>query len=58
MSSPEVVVDIPNREINRMVIVLAGRHRNGRLVAPKDNGHKHCSMGIQVSRNKVLFMGE
>ena len=55
MGSPEVVVDVPNRKIDRVVVVLTGCHRNGCFVAPKDDRDEECPMCVQVSRYEVLL---
>lgn len=48
MGTPDMITHIPNREIEGVIFVLAGRNRNGRFVAPKYNGDEYCSIGIGV----------
>jgi hypothetical protein len=54
VSSAEVVVDVPNREINGMVFLLTGCYGDSCFVAPKYYRNKKCAVHIRVNRNEVL----
>ena len=47
-------MNVPNREINGVIFMLAGCHRNGHFVTSKYDGHEKCSMCIWVERNYIL----
>lgn len=44
MRSPNSIVDKPIGHINWIEVVLAGRHRNGSLVAANNNGTIHATI--------------
>ena len=54
VSSPNVVVNISDREVDRVVFMLAGCDRGCRLIASKDYRDKHCAMRINVCSDEVL----
>jgi hypothetical protein len=58
VSSVNVITNVPNRKVNRVIFMLAGCDRNSCLVAPKYDGDEHCSMGVWVEGNNVLFIEE
>ena len=37
VGTSNVVVDVPNRKVDRVVFLLAGRNRHGRFVAAQDD---------------------
>lgn len=55
VSSPEVVANIPNRHVYRMMFMLAGCDGNGSFIAPKNYRYENSPMCIWVSRYEVLL---
>ena len=55
MSPSEVVLHIPNREIHRMVFLLARCYRNSSLVAPKYHRNEKSTVCIWVKRYEILL---
>ena len=55
MCSLDVIVDVPYREVDRMVFMLTGCNGNGRFITPKDNRDKNGSMCINIYRDEVLL---
>ena len=55
MRSPDVVADVCNREVDRVVFMLAGCDRGCCLVASKDDRDKHCTVCINVRSDEVLL---
>ena len=55
VSSSDVVTDVPNRKVDGMIFVLAGRHGNSGLVTPEYDRDKNCPMRVSVKGNDVLF---
>ena len=55
VGSPNVIMDIPNREVNWVVFMLASCNGNGRFVTSEYDGDEECSMGIDVNSNQVLY---
>ena len=55
--APDTVVDVPNREVNGVVNLLASCDRDSHLVRSKDNRDKHCPMCRGVCRNDILSTG-
>lgn len=54
MGSTSVVVDVPNREVDRMVFLLASGDRDSCLVTSKNDGDKEGSVCVRIIRNEVL----
>lgn len=54
MRSSNAIVDIPDREINRVILVLTGRNRDGRLVGAKNDRDKHRPMRCGVCCDYIL----
>jgi len=55
VGSPDAVVYIPNREVNGMILVVAGSNRSCCFVAPEYDRDKYCSVCVDISRNEVLL---
>jgi hypothetical protein len=53
--SPDVITDIPYREVDRVVFMLTGRNRDSRFITPKDDRDENSSMCIDIYRNELLF---
>ena len=56
MSSPDVILYVPNREVDWVVFVLARRDRGRRFVGSKDDGDEDCPVCVDINGNKVLFV--
>ena len=56
MGPSDVVPYVSDREVDRMVFVLAGCDRSCRFVGPEDSGDKYRPMRVGVSSDKVLFV--
>ena len=41
MGASDGVVRVPNRQVERVILYMASRHRDCGLIAPKDNGAVH-----------------
>ena len=54
MCSSNAVVDIPDREVNGVKIMLTSSDQDSRLVTTKDDGNKHGAMGCRVQCNSIL----
>lgn len=42
VSAPHSIVNVAEGHIEWIIFVLTGSHRHSGLVAPKDEGNKHC----------------
>ena len=56
MCSPNAVVDVPNREVNRVIDVLTSSDGDGRLVAAEDDGNEHGAVSCGVHRDSILLL--
>lgn len=56
MSSPDVILDIPNREVDWMIFMLASCDGNCCLVTSEYDGNEYCSMCVGIYSNEVLFV--
>ena len=56
VGSSDVITDIPDREVDGMIFMLASCYGNSRFVASKYDGNKHCSVCINVFSDEVLFV--
>ena len=54
MCSSNAIVDIPDREINRVILVLTGRNRDSRLVGAKNDRDEHRPMCCGVCCDYIL----
>lgn len=54
VSSPDVVTCIADREVDRVVFVLAGCNGNGCFVAPEYDRNEDGSMCIWIEGNNIL----
>jgi hypothetical protein len=52
--SPNAVMDIPNREINRVVFMLTSSDGNSCLIGAEDDGNEHRPMCCRIHRNDIL----
>jgi hypothetical protein len=50
-----VIANVSDREIDWVILVLAGSNRGGGLVTSKNNGDKHRPMCVGVHGNEVLL---
>lgn len=51
-----MVANVPNREVEGVILVLAGCNGNCCFVAPKYDGNEDRSVRVNVGRNEVLIM--
>jgi hypothetical protein len=52
--SSKTVVNVPNRDIDRVISLLASCDGDGRLVAAKNDGDKHGAVSCGVFCNNIL----
>lgn len=57
MRTSNVVLDIADREVDRMKVVLSGGNGNRRFVRPQDDRHEHGTVGRWVLSDDVLMEG-
>jgi hypothetical protein len=54
MSTANIVVNVPDRQVHRIVFVIACSDRNSSLITPQDDGDKHRSIGLFIFADNVL----
>ncbi|SRR6266702_1293623 len=54
MGTPHCIMNIAERNVERVIVVLASCDRDGGFVTSEDNWHKHCTMCPFIFGNCVL----
>jgi hypothetical protein len=56
VSSPDVVADISNGDIDGVIVVLASCNGGSCFVAPEYDRDEDCAMCVDINGNNVLFV--
>ena len=54
MCATNIIVDVTDREIKRIILVLAGRNADGRLVTAENDWTKRGAMSAWITGDFVL----
>ena len=57
VSTPHIVVHIPKRDVEGVVLIMSSGDRDGGLVTTNDDGGKHRTMGRGILGDDVLSNG-